>query len=183
MKNLKHISRKLRKEMTEAEKKLWQYLRAKQVFGIKFRRQQQINNYIVDFYCPSKRIIIELDGGQHANNIKDKERDKFMEDKGIKVIRIWDNDIMNNIEGVMEHIMNIIKNRVDSYRYYRKNFPLPRRERIKERVKKRQEMRDDRTGKVSKTAAASPPSQPSPIEGEGIKLFLKKIPSPSTGEG
>ena len=121
MKNLKHISRKLRKEMTEAEKKLWQYLRAKQVFGIKFRRQQQINNYIVDFYCPSKRIIIELDGGQHANNIKDKERDKFMEDKGIKVIRIWDNDIMNNIEGVMEHIMNIIKNRVDSYRYYRKN--------------------------------------------------------------
>ena len=113
-------SRELRKNSTEAERKLWSRLRAKRFMGLKFRRQEPIGRYIADFYCAGKKLVIELDGGQHANSIGDEKRDEFMESKGIRVLRIWNNEIMNNIEGVMEHIKTEVEKRDDSYRSFRK---------------------------------------------------------------
>jgi len=118
--NLKGLVRKSRKEPTEAERKLWRHIRAKQLNGVKFRRQQRIGDYIADFYCAEKKLVIELDGGQHAESKKDKERDAFIERKGIRVIRIWNNEVMTNIENVMEFIKETIEKRIDSYKYFRK---------------------------------------------------------------
>ncbi len=101
----------LRNNPTLQEQKLWQYLR-KSNLGYKFRRQQPIGNYIVDFFCPELKIIIELDGGQHnePENINyDKKRDDFLTKQGFRIIRIWNNEIDNNIEGVIEYIKNNIK--------------------------------------------------------------------------
>jgi very-short-patch-repair endonuclease len=83
--NLNPLAKKLRKQFTDTERLLWQYLRAKQLEGLKFRRQQPIGNYIVDFVCFEKKVIIELDGGQHAKpeqRQKDIERDKWFEGRG-----------------------------------------------------------------------------------------------------
>lgn len=96
----------LRNNATRQEKKLWQYLNKSQL-GYKFRRQQPIGNYISDFFCPALKLIIELDGGQHneKQNIEyDKRRTEFLNQLGYKVLRIWNNDIDNNIEGVIDYI-------------------------------------------------------------------------------
>ena len=103
---LTHFAKRLRKNSTKAEARLWSRLRARQMQGIKFRRQQPIENYIVDFVSFQKRVVIELDGGQHAvDNNKDKERDKFLTNSGYNVLRFWDNEVFENIEGVLEMIM------------------------------------------------------------------------------
>ena len=103
---LTHFAKRLRKHSTKAEALLWSRLRARQIEGIKFRRQQPIENFIVDFVSFEKRIVIELDGGQHSvNNKKDKKRDKFLTNNGYKVLRFWDNEVFDNIEGVLEVIM------------------------------------------------------------------------------
>ena len=74
--------------------------------GIKFRRQQPIENYIVDFVSFEKRIVIEIDGSQHADDTnKDEERDRFLTKNGYNVLRFWDNEVFQNIEGVLEVIM------------------------------------------------------------------------------
>lgn len=97
----------LRKNQTDAEQKLWQYLRADRFYGLKFKRQQPIGRYIADFICFEHKIIIELDGGQHFDNADyDNNRTRFLNDAGYDVIRIWNNDIFENIEGVLEHIKN-----------------------------------------------------------------------------
>ena len=84
---------------------LWSYLKNKQLNGLKFRRQQPVGKYIVDFLCCSEKIIIELDGSQHCGNEDyDKIRDKYLQNEGYQVIRIWNNDIYNNIEGVMKYL-------------------------------------------------------------------------------
>ena len=100
------LARQLRRNQTDAEKILWKHLRARQLCGLKFRRQHQIGNYIVDFVCLEKSIIIEVDGGQHSENEKDKERDKWLEEEeeGFTVLRFWNNEVMKNIEGVLEKI-------------------------------------------------------------------------------
>lgn len=100
-------AKKLRGNATLPEQKLWLFLRKSQLNGLKFRRQQPIGKYIVDFLCCSKKIIIELDGGQHNEhrNIEyDKERDLFLKNEGYSVIRIWNNDILNNIDEVMDYL-------------------------------------------------------------------------------
>ena len=103
---LTHFAKRLRKNCTKAEGLLWSRLRAKQMHGIKFRRQQPIESYIVDFVSFEKRIVIELDGGQHAvDKEKDKQRDKFLTKNGFRVLRFWDNEVFNNIDGVLEVIM------------------------------------------------------------------------------
>lgn len=109
--NIQQIAKKLRNNPTLQEQILWKYLRKSNLLNLKFRRQQPIGNYIVDFVCCEKKIIIELDGGQHNSDEKiiyDKTRNNFLLDKGYTVIRIWNNEIMNNIEGVIEHLINII---------------------------------------------------------------------------
>lgn len=99
-------ARTLRKDSTDAENLLWRHLRRKQFTGLKFRRQQPIDHYIVDFVCFEKRIIIEVDGGQHSiEREKDIERENYLRENGFKVLRFWNNEILKNIEGVLEEIM------------------------------------------------------------------------------
>jgi len=106
MKN--HIARVLRKNQTPQEIKLWSLLKNKKLAGLKFRRQHKIDKYIVDFCCLEKKLIIELDGGQHneeKNIIKDKQRDKFLHDQGYVVLRIWNNEVNENMEGVVDKML------------------------------------------------------------------------------
>ncbi len=106
--NISHLARNLRKSSTESEKLLWKHLRLKQLEGLKFRRQQPIGNYIVDFVCFSKRIIIELDGGQHAiEENKDCERDRWLKSQGFTILRFWNNEVMSNTESILELIRKI----------------------------------------------------------------------------
>ena len=111
--NTTEKTRTLRKNMTKQERLLWQFLRKKNINGLKFRRQYPIGKYIVDFICNEKRLIIEIDGGQHNENqniVYDKERTKYLETKGFKVIRFWNLDIENNIEGVYQEILKHLTN-------------------------------------------------------------------------
>ena len=104
------IAKKLRINSTDTEKYLWKYLRGKQLTGFKFRRQHTIGRYIVDFVNLERRIIIELDGGQHLENKKDKLRDKWLKERGYDVLRFWDNEVLMNVEGVLE----VIKEKISS---------------------------------------------------------------------
>ena len=107
IKRLAPVSKKLRQQSTEVEKRLWSSLRSKQMCGFKFRRQQQIGNYIVDFVCLEKGLILELDGGQHAIDLeRDKQRDDWLRSEGFEVVRFWNTDVFENIEGILEAIRN-----------------------------------------------------------------------------
>lgn len=105
--NRKQFRKNLRKSSTPQEKILWSRLRNNQL-GQKFRRQHSIGKYMVDFYCPERRLIIEIDGSQHIELQRDydKERDNYLEDLGFKVLRFWDNEINNNLEGVLLKIID-----------------------------------------------------------------------------
>lgn len=99
------LAKKLRYESTEAEKLVWRYLRARRLDGLKFRRQHPIGGYIADFVCLENRIIIEIDGGQHANEKnKDREREAWLKNQGFKVLRSWNNEVLENLEGILEVI-------------------------------------------------------------------------------
>ena len=98
------IAQKLRNNSTDTEKYLWKYLRGRQLEGFKFRRQHPIGKYIVDFINLERKIIIEVDGGQHLENKKDELRDKWFEEQGYEVLRFWNNEVLTNIEGVLESI-------------------------------------------------------------------------------
>ncbi len=103
-KELTSTARELRNDPTEAEKHLWHELRRWNL-GIKFRRQVIIGRYIVDFVCYEKKLIIEVDGGQHAENRRDKIRDQWLIDQGFKILRFWNNEVLGNLEGVIEKII------------------------------------------------------------------------------
>ena len=111
--NLKPLARDLRKNMTEAERKLWRKLKNKQINNLRFYRQKPLGKYIVDFYCHTKNLVIELDGGQHyeeGNFEKDKERDLFLNNiLKLKVLRFTNLDVLNNINVVMYKILDAIK--------------------------------------------------------------------------
>lgn len=103
-----NIAKTLRKRATDAEKLIWRHLRAARLEGLKFRRQHPIGDYVVDFVCLEKQIVIEVDGGQHATEReKDKARDKWLKGEGFKVLRFWNNEVLKNIEGVLETIRRI----------------------------------------------------------------------------
>jgi very-short-patch-repair endonuclease len=105
---LKMLSQQLRDNMTDAEKHLWSKIRLRQIKGFWFYRQKPIGGYIIDFYCPKAKMIIEVDGGQHFEYESveyDKVRDEYMESAGLKVLRFTNTDVMSNIEGVIEIIM------------------------------------------------------------------------------
>ena len=98
-------AKNLRKNQTEAEKLLWKHLKAKQINGHKFRRQHPMGKFITDFICLEKKLVVELDGGQHVlNKEKDIERDKWFYNEGFEVLRIWNNEVFHNINGIMEVI-------------------------------------------------------------------------------
>jgi len=105
--DLSTLAKDLRKNSTDAERALWQHLRGKQFDGSKFRRQQPIGRYIVDFVCFEKKIVIEVDGGQHSDTQdQDAIRDLWLHDQGFTVYRFWNHDVLQNIEGVLSQILN-----------------------------------------------------------------------------
>ena len=99
------LARNLRKQPTDAEKRLWYFLHKKQLDGLRFKRQEAIGKYVADFVCPALRLVIEVDGGQHGIEIeKDAARTAWLEAQGYSVIRFWNNEVMGNIEGVLRSI-------------------------------------------------------------------------------
>lgn len=101
------FARLIRRKQTDAERRLWLKLRSKQFEALKFRRQQPMGIYIVDFVSFEQKLVIELDGGQHNEKEaieKDNERTKWLEDKGYRVLRFWNNEVLKNMEGVLEKI-------------------------------------------------------------------------------
>jgi very-short-patch-repair endonuclease len=96
------FSRTLRTSATDAERKLWRYLRDSQLNGARFRRQHPEGIYVLDFACVQQHLAVELDGGQHADDVaRDERRTAFLETQGWRVQRFWNNDVMGNIEGVL----------------------------------------------------------------------------------
>ncbi|HVT01337.1 MAG TPA: endonuclease domain-containing protein [Patescibacteria group bacterium] len=109
--NIKNNSKKLRLNQTNEEKILWEKLRNRQMFGLKFRRQQSIGEYIVDFVAYENKIIIELDGNRHNDamvKLKDKKRTKWLENQGFRVLRFWNNELYTNLEGISYAIYKLI---------------------------------------------------------------------------
>ena len=102
-------ARRLRVAQTDAEQKLWYHLRNRQLQGWKFRRQHEIDRYIADFICPDAALIVELDGGQHGEQMAyDETRTRKLASMGYRVLRFWDNDVLTNIEGVLEVILEAL---------------------------------------------------------------------------
>ena len=102
-------AKELRNNPPEAERILWQHLRLRQLGGYKFRRQQPLGNYVVDLVCLEIRLIVEVDGGQHnSQHSYDEGRDAWLERQGFRVLRFWNNEILQNIEGVKEAIWQVL---------------------------------------------------------------------------
>ena len=102
-------ARRLRREMTEAERKLWRFLRDRTLVGVKFRRQVPIGNFIADFCCLDSRLIVELDGGQHADQgDADASRSRFLAKEGFRVLRFWNDQVLNGAEFAVEEILTVI---------------------------------------------------------------------------
>ena len=99
-------ARKLRHISTRAELLLWNKLRARQLGGFKFIRQEPIGRYVVDFVCRERRLVVEVDGGQHATSRLDPIRDEWLRARNYRILRFWNNDVLGNIEGVLETILS-----------------------------------------------------------------------------
>src|SRR5215216_1488563 len=106
--NNRRNARRMRKVMTDAELKIWNEIRAHRLMGLAFRRQMPIAGYIVDFACPDKRLIVELDGSQHAQaeaSASDAYRSARLEAIGWTVLRFWNDDVIRDIDNVCQHIV------------------------------------------------------------------------------
>ncbi len=103
------FAKKLRHEMTDAETKLWQQLRAHRFENFKFKRQQPIGRYIADFVNLEQRLIIEVDGSQHDGSRRDEIRDSWLKDQGFRILRFWNIDVLTNMEGVIQAIHAALK--------------------------------------------------------------------------
>ena len=113
--NLKHNARRLRREMTNSERVLWARLRGKQILNIQFYRQKPIGSYIVDFYAFQARIVIEVDGSQHMESDKeqkDAQRDIYLKNKGLCVLRFNNLQVLQEVDSVMEVIYQAVKERI-----------------------------------------------------------------------
>jgi very-short-patch-repair endonuclease len=98
------IARRLRVDQTDAEKVLWNRIRNRQIDGYKFVRQEPIGNYICDFVCREKLLVIEVDGGQPSDSVTDAVRDQYLSAEGFRVIRFWNNEVLGNLDGVLATI-------------------------------------------------------------------------------
>ena len=98
-------AKSLRRRLTDQEKKLWGTLRDRRLGGFKFRKQQPIGPFIADFVCQERRLIVEVDGSQHAESQTDAAPDAFLEDKGYRVLRVWNNEVTGNLSGVLTAIL------------------------------------------------------------------------------
>jgi len=111
-KKLKSFARNLRSNMTDAERLIWSKIRRKQIGDLQFYRQKNISHYIVDFYCPKGKLIVEIDGGQHYESDgmkKDRERDRYLQQLGFAVLHFSDIEVLKNIDGVVERIYEHLK--------------------------------------------------------------------------
>ncbi len=107
----RQLARALRRQMTDAEKLLWRHLRNRDLGGWKFRRQYPIGPFIVDFICLEKNVVIEVDGGQHAENEEqDLQRSAYLNKMGFQVLRFWNNEVLQETEAVLEAIFAILAN-------------------------------------------------------------------------
>ena len=104
-------ARRLRHNQTDAERRLWLLLRARRLAGYKFRRQRPVGPYITDFASIRYRLIVEVDGSQHADSIADARRTVWLQRYGWQVIRVWNNDLSSNPDGVAEYILNQLRSR------------------------------------------------------------------------
>ena len=102
------FAKQLRSNMTDAEKLLWYRLRAHRFIRAKFKRQQPLGNYIVDFVCFEAKLVIEVDGGQHFDNTQDMQRDEWLRGQGFEVMRFWNNEVLGQTESVMEKILQVL---------------------------------------------------------------------------
>ena len=122
---LLHTARKLRRNQTDAESKLWTRLRSRQMEDTKFRRQHPVGPFITDFCCPEKGLVIELDGSQYLLQTEaDHKRSQFLLSQGYDVLRFWNNEVLEDIDAVLERIAEVLRNPHPS--------PLPRRAREEE---------------------------------------------------
>ena len=103
-------ARELRHRSTRAELVLWRHLRDRQLGGFKFVRQEPIGPYFADFVCRDLRVVIEVDGGQHADNVADPKRDARLGELGYRTIRVWNNDVRGNIDGVLQMLRSELEN-------------------------------------------------------------------------
>ena len=105
--DLKAYAREMRSNMPDAEQLLWYLLRNRRIAGAKFRRQHPIGRYILDFYCSEKQIAIELDGGQHSEQLEyDQRRDAYLKEQGIQILRFWNHQMLLETESVLEVIFS-----------------------------------------------------------------------------
>ncbi|MBX9841401.1 MAG: DUF559 domain-containing protein [Xanthobacteraceae bacterium] len=102
-------ARRLRQNSTDAELRIWYRLRSRSIEGRKFVRQESIGPYVVDFVCREARVIVELDGGQHADSETDRIRDRWLTDHNYRVLRFWNHDVMKNMDGVLEVIAAAVR--------------------------------------------------------------------------
>jgi very-short-patch-repair endonuclease len=120
-------ARKLRRNSTDVEMKLWQKLRNRQL-GVDFRRQHPAGSFVLDFYCPSILLAIELDGGQHAEQLKrDQQRDAWLAQRGVTMLRFWNSDLTENFAGVVEAVaakMSELRSAEMTPRRWRADLPL-----------------------------------------------------------
>ena len=121
-----NAAKNLRSTMTDAERELWYHLRAGRLNGLKFRRQHPIPPYVVDFICIDARLIVELDGSQHNEQV-DAVREGFLRERGFRVLRFWNNDALGNKAAVLDAILNAVGSRTLS------PTPLPEGEGLQER--------------------------------------------------
>jgi len=106
------LARRLRKNPTDAESRLWRHLRQKQLGGYRFRRQVPLGPYVADFVCQSEKLVVEVDGGQHADRTEDDaRRSRWLITNGYRVLRFWNNDVLGNTEGVLETILRALEQR------------------------------------------------------------------------
>ncbi|HEV2549461.1 MAG TPA: endonuclease domain-containing protein [Stellaceae bacterium] len=103
------LARRLRTTPTDAEIRLWSRLRGKQLKAYRFRRQHPMGPYVVDFFCADAKLVVEVDGGQHADSKSDDARTRWLEARGYRVIRFWNNDVLANTEGVLLAILDALR--------------------------------------------------------------------------
>jgi len=102
-------ARQLRRDCTDAERRLWGMLRGRRLAGYRFRRQHPVGRFILDFACTKYRVAVEADGGQHAESTLDDLRAKILQQKGWRILRFWNNEILADTEGVIETILRVLK--------------------------------------------------------------------------
>ncbi|MBZ9769882.1 DUF559 domain-containing protein [Mesorhizobium sp. CA6] len=107
----RNFARSMRRESTDAEDRLWQELRGRRLDNIKFRRQVPIGRFVADFVCAKARLIVEIDGSQHAESDRDQERDAELKARGFRVLRFWNDDVLKELDAVCDTIIAYVKDK------------------------------------------------------------------------